>query len=447
MEKLLFRSLPVWLVLLLLILMIPVLIAFGLVVRMTTQGNDKFGVLGEMSVLLADTPVMVDYMMSGDDRMRARFQGRFDARRSWTLTPNAALEGYLLLSRYDGDERRHEISLVDLSDASTVARWPVDADALFENIPLTSLQITPENMNTGHFRAIHPIALPDGDILIKDHWSPLLRMGPCGERRWDSGARLFHHSTETDRDGNFWIPSHKEPSELHHVPEDFHDDVIAKVSPDGEILFERSLIAAMIEHGYMPMFFTVGTYMNDPAHLNDIQPVLEDGPHWKTGDLFLSLRKKSLIVLYRPSTDEIIWTKMGPWMGQHDVDIVNDHTIAVFSNNAYDAGRGGYVLGSNEVLYYDFDTDMVSSPFKDAMNNLEITALFEGLFDLLPSGHLMVEEENTGRIVVLAPDGTLTAEYVNRADDGRLYRMGWSRYMDRATGDALRDTMATINCN
>ena len=55
------------------------------------------------------------------------------------------------------------------------------------------------------------------------------------------------------------------------------------------------------------MIFTAGGYLDDGLHLNDIQPALTDSPYWKKGDLFLSLRHKSLILLYRPSTGKIIW--------------------------------------------------------------------------------------------------------------------------------------------
>jgi hypothetical protein len=82
-------------------------------------------------------------------------------------------------------------------------------------------------------------------------------------------------------------------------------------------------------------------YNDDPTHLNDIQPVLADGPYWKKGDLFVSLRNISSIMLYRPSTDQIVWMKRGPWLSQHDVDILDDHRISVYDNNVQDRGAGG----------------------------------------------------------------------------------------------------------
>jgi len=179
----------------------------------------------------------------------------------------------------------------------------------------------------------------------------------------------------------------------------------------------------------------------------DIEPVFEDGPYWKAGDLLLSMRPTSMIMLYRPSTREVIWYKQGPWMAQHDVDIVNDHTISVFSNNAFDRGLGGYVDGVSEVLHYDFATDAVSSPFRQAMEEHDVFTLSEGLTDAVSEDVIMVEEENSGRILFVNQTGELLVEFVNRAENGHTYRLGWSRYLSQADGDALADALAQSECS
>ena len=56
----------------------------------------------------------------------------------------------------------------------------------------------------------------------------------------------FHHSIETDIDGNIWVPSHIYPQILpiEKVGRDirengFYDDAIVKLSPDGEIFLKN----------------------------------------------------------------------------------------------------------------------------------------------------------------------------------------------------------------
>ena len=54
---------------------------------------------------------------------------------------------------------------------------------------------------------------------------------------------------------------------------------------------------------------------------------------WEKGDLFLSLRNLSAIVHYRPSNNKIINYITGPFIKQHDVDIISDEEIMIFNNN------------------------------------------------------------------------------------------------------------------
>ena len=82
------------------------------------------------------------------------------------------------------------------------------------------------------------------------------------------------------------------------------------------------------------------------------------------GDVFLSLRHQSMILLYRPLTNEIIWKGTGPFFHQHDVDILDSHRISIFNNNSKNFVNGDVVDGNNEVVIYDFKTNEYSSYLK-----------------------------------------------------------------------------------
>ncbi|MEL1227301.1 MAG: arylsulfotransferase family protein, partial [Candidatus Neomarinimicrobiota bacterium] len=125
----------------------------------------------------------------------------------------------------------------------------------------------------------------------------------------------------------------------------FYDDAIVKLSPESEILFEKSVSQIFIENNLEYLLFAHGNdYEADPIHLNDIQPVDFDGEFWKKGDVFLSLRSQSMVLLYRPSTNEIIWKGTGPFFNQHDVDIIDNHRISVFNNRSIN------VVGSTSIV-------------------------------------------------------------------------------------------------
>ena len=49
--------------------------------------------------------------------------------------------------------------------------------------------------------------------------------------------------------------------------------------------------------------------------------------------------------------------------------------------------------------------------------------------DLLESNDLFIEESDYARTLYFNSDGSLRWTHVNRADDGNVYRVGWSRIL------------------
>jgi hypothetical protein len=203
-----------------------------------------------------------------------------------------------------------------------------------------------------------------------------------------------------------------------------------------------------MRHGYSNWLFTNGMYEFDPIHLNDVQPALTDGPYWKKGDVFLSLRNLSTIMLYRPRTDEIVWMKRGPWTSQHDVDILDDHRIAVYDNAVEERAPDAlYFAGSSQVMVYDFATGRISLPLAKAMKENNIRTRVGALFTQLPDGSTLIEDETAGRLIIFRPDGRIAAQYINRARDGWIYHTGWSRYIEKARGDIILSNLRKVRCN
>ncbi|WP_181366385.1 arylsulfotransferase family protein [Albidovulum aquaemixtae] len=448
MHKLLFAKVEFWLVLLLMLVGLLGLVGFGaLVLDGTRRDGGRLGAVSTTAVAMAKIPYTIRDLSRADASMAANLPMRFATKPAgWSFAAGDPLPGYLLLSRYDGDRARHVVELVALADGTVLHQWWPDADSLLPEPPADPRLTNINNWNTRRFRAIHPALNGDGELLIKDHYSVLLGLDACARRAWLQDAAYFHHSTEPDGQGGFWSPALMAPQTVDEVPADFFEDALAHVDGAGRLLSQRSLTKVFLDHGLEYLIFAHKKYMQDPLHLNDIQPVLADGPHWKKGDLFLSLRALSIVMLYRPATDEILWMKQGPWMSQHDVDILDDRRIAIFDNHAYDRGHGIRVRGSNQIAVYDFETGEVSYPWNAALTAADVKTPLEGLFTILPNGSLMVEEENFGRLLIFSPDGEVRAEFVNKGADGRAYRMGWSRHLSPDKGDAALARLKGVEC-
>lgn len=442
MQRLLFRKVEVWFVLFLLLLGAIASVGFGALVLNAERRSERPGLVGRAALGLAETPLTARSLLRAKDPRLGVKTRKLDGKSGWRLAPGLsglAGDGYLLMSRYDGTLGSAYVELIDLRDMSVRYSWLPDADALFASVtPDPSFS---EHWSRYYFEAVHPWLLPDGGLIIKDHYSPLFRIDRCAAPVWTNESLVFHHSTEADAEGNLWIPSNVRPRKAIYPP-DFSEDGLTQITPDGEILQTLSLPDIFTANGRFAQMFGAGAYNEDPLHLNDIQPVLADGPYWKKGDLFLSMRRISTVLLFRPSTGRIVWLKQGPWLGQHDVDILDDRRIAVFDNRAFDRGKERLVDEANETVIYDFATDTITAPLRAAFRRERIETYTEGLQDFTEAGNLIVEEENAGRLVIFAPDGALLAEFVNRAENGEIYTMSWSRPISRAQGDAVLAAIA-----
>ncbi len=447
--RLLFSRVEIWLVLLLLLIGWLLAIGFGAAVLDAERQHNRLGRLSKAAVAVAEIPYTAKRLLDGDNELRVRSSNRDRSKPTgWSFPsgPMTAPDGYILLSRYDGTEKRQKLELVSLPSMRMVYSWTLNAAELLKDVGHISRFTEPSNWDNAHFRQIHPWLEENGDLIVKDFDTPVFRVDPCGKPLWTLQDAVYHHSTEADAEGNLWIPSTAERASIASVNDKFREDRISQVSPSGKLLFVRSVAQILMRHGYANWLFSI--YNNDPTHLNDIQPVLADGPYWKKGDLFLSLRNVSTIMLYRPSTDEIVWIKRGPWMLQHDVDILDDHRISVYDNAAQErAPEQPFFGNSSQVVVYDFATGKVSLPLQRAMNDNSVRTWTQGLSTQLPDGATLIEDPDEARLIIFRADGAIAAQYINRAKDGWLYHLGWSRYIDQASGDIALNNLRKVRCN
>jgi hypothetical protein len=446
-SRLLFSRVEMWLVLLFLLVGCLLAIAFGAVVLDAERQKDPRGRFSNAILAVAEIPLTAKSMLHPDDRFRVWDSQRYNSKPTGWSFPSGPLtgpNGYLLLSRYDGTEKHDMLELLSLPSMRTVYRWPENGSELLKKLG-RSASIVPIRWDNGYFVPVHPLLEQNGDVIIKKFYAAF-RIDPCGKPLWALQDAVYHHSIEADAEGNLWIPSTFERPSIASVDDKFQDNRISDISPSGKLLFARSVTQILMRHGYANWLFSIP--YDDPTHLNDIQPVLADGPYWKKGDLFLSLRNISTIMLYRPSTDEIVWFKRGPWIAQHDVDILDDHRISVYDNDSQARTDGApLIAGSSQVMVYDFATGKVSLPLQRAMNDNDVRTLTEGTFTQLPGGSTLIEDPNEGRLLIFRADGATAAQYINRAKDGWLYHLGWSRYIDQASGDMALNNLRKVRCN
>lgn len=369
--------------------------------------------------------------------------------------------GYVLLSLYDTSVLQSKVLLVDIKTGEIKHTWSIQelnevwatVDPVIEaNGTLKhALEVDRNDRRYLHF---HPYVTESG-TLISQHNSPLLAIDACNQLAFKVDGN-FHHSIEPDNDPQFvWVPDTRVPGEHGFLYKNYRDFLVSKVDLEAkQVAFSKSVTTMLMEAGIFEK--VTGGVMNgsgNALHLNDIEVARSDTEFWQKGDLFISLNEISTIIQYRPSTDQIVWHKTGPWRRQHDVDLISDTELAVFDNRisiynwgiikALDSLK--YVddetaAETNSVVIHDMSTGEDTRPFKNLFENLDrINTVTGGLQHFVDRETVIAEATDNGRIVAGTNDEVFWTFQWNS-------QIRWFRYLDRTEGDALVNQLGELDC-
>jgi hypothetical protein len=337
---------------------------------------------------------------------------------------------YLLSSGYDVKLEKVVIDIINLNTFEVEHKIVPNYEEIKKHLNPYIIYTKAAKKGTRHLNAMAPLITPDGGIVFQA--KALVKIKSNGEIDWVNGEKEFHHSINIDSNGNIWAPTRNYPFTLKGIKSEksFFEDAITCVSPDGDIIFDRSLVDILFNNNMADKLFINHGFKRlkmNPMHLNDIEPVFEDGKYWKKGDLFLSLRHLSMVLLYRPSNDSIVWYNKGTLNQQHDVDIISGNEISIFNNNIFVYKDNKRVKSNNKITIYNFDTNQFRSYNKEGFDKYKIRTATQGLHTLLKSGELYVEETDKGRHLFFDYDGNLVWEIFNYSKDKNLfYKYNWS---------------------
>ena len=239
-ERLMFRAVPLWSVLLLIPFGLVFLIGFGSLVKHRATGGERYGWLGDLVSAIADVPTT---LRSGVGAPNAALPpAPRDALRDGLTRTRFVDPGYALIPRYAPERNRFIAKLIRLSDGAELHEWAPDIDAINRQSQLDTLLINlARDKGEERYPLNHALLTEDGGLIFHNY-SPLVRVDACGRPVWTLDG-IFHHSIEPDGEGNYWVPYVKAKSDRFQVSPMFRDDGIAKVSGEGKLLFTRNLIS------------------------------------------------------------------------------------------------------------------------------------------------------------------------------------------------------------
>jgi hypothetical protein len=261
----------------------------------------------------------------------------------------------------------------------------------------------------------------NGDVLGIIYQQGLFRIDRCSGLKWFRPG-LYHHDVQVAEDGSIWALSAnfrtEQPGAYAHIATPYYDDVVLRLSPEGEVLEQISLLDAIYRSGYQGLVLEgKSSYpeskQDDPAHSNDIEIVGEAfaarHAFANAGDLLVSLRAVDSIVLIDRDTKLVKWALTGMFLRQHDPDLQPDGTISIFDNRT---ARGQFnkaertvepqSFGYSRLLRFDPASQRILWQFQGSREEPFYTSV-QGDHQILPNGNVMAVETEAGRIIEIDP--------------------------------------------
>lgn len=410
-ETFLFKKIEAWILVLVLVLVLLAGWLFSAVAVSATRGSDTYGSLGKAARTLAELPNQAGRILfsTSQDKTRSALPdaialNQFDPA-STTPNPN----NHLFTQYTKSNGQIEGLVLKEFATGQIRARWKTDSEV----VAISDFDDTLITMGAR------------GD---QDSTETLAKTNRDGKQLWRL-AIASHHSVHVDSDGFIYTPIRNDAydgvaARLLQSRRPYRDDGYAVISPDGQVVDSGSATEILLKNGLGHYLFGVGALEWDAIHLNSVKPAPRNTEHYQTGDLLISMRHLSMVLLVRPGNQEIVWYQIGPWTNQHDADFLPDGRISVFGNDVASSHvnrvktKAPLISGHNQIYVYDFASDQTSTPYADFMAKVGLATVTGGTHLITGNGDLQVYFYNRG-ILSLFEKATGKVRHVNLMRDGQ----------------------------
>jgi len=271
---------------------------------------------------------------------------------------------------------------------------------------------------------MNPLLLPNKTLVYSFNGvTGLFALDSTGKQLWHQDTIVQHHAMNLDSAGNIWACSYTKEDHWYVIYQGLYgsggkdlryiDNSVSRLDPKtGEVTFHKSISEILMANNLSNLIIK-SPNIEDPLHLNDVQPALKTTDSYQEGDLFLSLRNISIILHYRPSSNTVLEVIEGLFYSQQDVDFLDDHTIYFFNNNSHTfrpkvpsnwkTGKKIKDLGTfySNIMAYDLASNVFYNLEDSSFVANQIFSLTEGMSEVLANGNIFVEEQNSGLLWVL----------------------------------------------
>jgi hypothetical protein len=288
------------------------------------------------------------------------------------------------------------------------------------------------------------IVYPNGDLLAvyegvgdTPYGYGLVKLDRNSEVIW-SYLEHAHHDVDIGPDGRIYLLTHAfvdEPLEgFGKIASPRLDDFLVVLSPEGEELKKISLIHAVAASEYRHLLYGVAAFaVADPLHTNTVDLITEQAAanfaFGEAGQVLLSFRELGAIGVLDLERAALVWVTRGPWLGQHDPDILPNGNILLFDNY----GHFEKPEGRSRVIEFNPETMEIVWQYTGTAE-WPLESLIRASQQRLANGNTLITESSGGRILEVTRAGEIVWQFVNPvrggAQNDRLPIICWSQRLD-----------------
>jgi len=428
MEKFLFKKISLWFVLLLFVLGVTSSVIFSSMVRHVVKGGTLLGQWTDVIDDISKFPgKIITLARSNSTKINPQISDT-NLSKSLNILDKEKFKnenGYLLVSTYDY-ENGSFVLLYSLSEDKEIYRWipPIN------KIHKLSANFTEGINSRRYYRSQNPVLMKDGSIVFSSGEGPLVKISKCNEIEWLI-PELYHHSIQKfDGENLIYAVKSLEKNENNKF---IIDDGFAIIdSKTGKKMAEYSMEKILMQNPdkYRGILYGIGEHELDRYHVNEAYPINVSDEFVKKEDVLISIRNLSMVMLYRPSENKIIWSKIGPWLNQHNVKYLGSGKISVFGNNIIRGlpQESEFMLDHSDIYIYDMKNESFERPYKKVMKNSRQRS--GGIFQMLENGDGFVELSSDITVKRLSKNNVVW-EYIHYLGKSKKGNLNWVRYLNK----------------
>lgn len=247
-----------------------------------------------------------------------------------------------------------------------------------------------------------------------------------------------HHDFEIDDKGRVHVltqqVSETDLEGFAHLPKPRIDDFLVTLSPDGKELASTPLmdVFAKSPYGRRLYFASNESFLNgDYLHANSVDVLkapVPGIPGSRAGQALISFREVSTVALVDEARREIVWAQSGPFVRQHDAQLLPTGNLLLFDNEGDVSGNG-----VSRVLEIEPSTARIAWSYAGTKDT-PLDSKARSSQTRLANGNTLIVESMAGRVLEVTAQGDIVWEFINpvRGGEGdrRIPIIFWVQRLD-----------------